>query len=502
MYIHTRIYLSNVVRLVLYLALAATLLATIIFSSTASAAASTQVISSSTTNAENVPGTWWFNRDVNTASPYRFDQQQQVMGEGALHVLPIGANADDKFIAEYFVVEDVSDVQAISYDFMIGSGGDDSDANEFYMNVYVNYDNSLDYGHCVYNVVPTTASGWTTVNFDPAQTYSVRTRGSAPIKPCPGSPSSLPAGAQIRAIALNVGDTSTNDVGLDGYFDNVFVQTTSQTITYDFDPYPVSGEITSPQADQVVRYQVDLTATYDDGDVVNDDGVQWAVRKNTCAVGGSNVAGNVGGFSNVASWDGASFAYSLDTSSFDDGDYCFIFNPSDDVGQDNVRETVEFYVNNVPAPDECKGIYDQVFSATRDGESIRATNNNDLIMTFGDRIKVRAEKGDDCIVIRGDKTSIRAGNGADTVVVEDGVDNSIRGENGADTIYAGMSSIVRAGNGADTVWADDDSRVYGDSGADLISVGNYSSVDGGTGNDTCQVGPVESTHKKCETIVL
>ena len=44
------------------------------------------------------------------------------------------------------------------------------------------------------------------------------------------------ANATIRAIALNVGDTSLNDTGVSGYLDNVVVKTSNTVTTYDFDP--------------------------------------------------------------------------------------------------------------------------------------------------------------------------------------------------------------------------------------------------------------------------
>ena len=45
----------------------------------------------------------------------------------------------------------------------------------------------------------------------------------------------MPSGSHVRAIALNIGDTSASDTGLAGYLDNVQVATGSGTTTYDFD---------------------------------------------------------------------------------------------------------------------------------------------------------------------------------------------------------------------------------------------------------------------------
>ena len=105
------------------------------------------------------------------------------------------------------------------------------------------------------------------------------------------------------------------------------------------------GLIVKPEANEIVFGLTDLVAWYhDESPDVDDDGVQWAVRKGTCAAGTNTVAGNVDGHTDVATWDGTDFSFVLDTTGFDPSMYCFIFNPTDDAGQNNVRETREFYV--------------------------------------------------------------------------------------------------------------------------------------------------------------
>ncbi|MGH7158063.1 MAG: hypothetical protein ACREGD_03250 [Candidatus Saccharimonadales bacterium] len=215
----------------------------LLVSLTVSAAASTVVVQGNTAAGENQPG-WMFNRDPGTATPYEFNTDQASIGAGSLYVQPIGAAAADKFIAENFLLAPMADVDSISYDFMIGSGGTEADKVHFYMNVYTTFgeSNPLKFYDCRYNVVPIVGStgGFTTVTFDPAQAYSVTTRGGAQASPhtCPAVPAdmdTLSPGSSIRAFALNVGDTSTNDVGLDGYLDKVAVNTVDQMI-YDFEP--------------------------------------------------------------------------------------------------------------------------------------------------------------------------------------------------------------------------------------------------------------------------
>lgn len=209
---------------------------------------STQKVYSDTAPDSNQQG-WLFNRDVSTTTPFEFNSSEAKIGTGSLYVKPIGGNASDKFIAEYFLKSPVSEVSSISYDFKMGSGGDVSDASQFYMNAYVNFNGDYsDYGHCVYSIIPSTYSGWVTTSFDPTQNYSVRQRGSAPAT-CPSSPASIPGGV-LRMFALNLGDTSTSDVGLDGYFDNVVVETTEAKTTFDFEPFvnaPSSSAFIYPQ---------------------------------------------------------------------------------------------------------------------------------------------------------------------------------------------------------------------------------------------------------------
>jgi len=206
-------------------------------------------------------GNWLFNRDLDTATPYEFNVDQASIGIGSLYVKPIqnnypvaGKAGNDKFIAENFLMTEIDDVDSVSYDFMIGAGGDSSDANEFYMNVYANFGDSdpNKYYDCKYDVVPAIGStaGFTTVTFDPTQSYPVTTRtgGSASPYSCPSSPSemndlSTEKDSVIRMFALNLGDTSSNDTNLDGYFDNVIINKGLDVTIYDFEP-----DLTPPAA--------------------------------------------------------------------------------------------------------------------------------------------------------------------------------------------------------------------------------------------------------------
>lgn len=218
-------------------------LAAVVFtvSLSASAVTSTVTVTGNTAAGENQPG-WLFNRDASTATPYEFNTDAASIGAGSLYVKPIGANAADKFVAENFLLTPVADVNSLSYDFKIGAGGAEADKVQFYMNVYANFGESdpLKFYDCRYNVVPAVGStgGFTTVTFDPTQAYPVTTRGTSP-HACPAVPAdmdTLSPGSTIRMFALNVGDTSNSDEGLDGYLDKVVVDASGNVTTYDFEP--------------------------------------------------------------------------------------------------------------------------------------------------------------------------------------------------------------------------------------------------------------------------
>jgi len=227
---------------------------------TAPPAKSTETVSGDTASGENDTGKWLFNRDSSTSSPYEFNTDQATIGTGSLNVKPIGANPSDKFIGELFVQQKVSDVYDISYDYRLDARVPTGKANEFYANVYVNFDDSNRYGDCVYNVVPSNGStGWHTAVFDTQSSYSVRNRTATP---CPARPADLPANAEIRAFVINVGDTSSNDQDVAGYFDNVVVRGANTHVAYDFEPADTAAPaftITTPSNGSISK---DTTPTF------------------------------------------------------------------------------------------------------------------------------------------------------------------------------------------------------------------------------------------------
>ncbi len=111
------------------------------------------------------------------------------------------------------------------------------------------------------------------------------------------------------------------------------------------DTFVRSAEITSPAEDATLAGSVSFDASLTDKD--GDDSVQWAVRKGTCSAGTNTVFGNVDGFADSYDWDGATFHAEADTTTWENGDYCFIFNPTESAGDTPIRETRNFSINNI-----------------------------------------------------------------------------------------------------------------------------------------------------------
>jgi hypothetical protein len=204
----------------------------------------TVIVSGDTATGENQPG-WMFNRDPGTATPFEFNGGASSIGFGSLYVQPIqNVVRQDKFVGELFMLSPLADVESISFDFKIGASDMAGKFRQFYMNVYTNRNGTpvTNFYECRYDVIATSGSttDFTTVTFDPTLTYPVAKRGTW-TGTCPASPANLGAGATVRAISVNVGDTTFSDQGLDAYLDNVVVQQSGGATVYDFEPVPTSA---------------------------------------------------------------------------------------------------------------------------------------------------------------------------------------------------------------------------------------------------------------------
>ena len=204
---------------------------TLVIVPVAQAASSTVVVRPSSTQR------WVFNPDSDNATPIVFNTDHASIGSGSLYVQPISStNAAAKFIGTKTLAIPTSSVSSIAYDFLIAGSGTSADANKFYLNVYTNLPSSSTYYDCRFDYAPSTGStsSFTTATFNATDTPSeVRARGTAT---CPATLAAMPAGSTAKSIALNVGDTSLSDSGLAGYLDKVVVTTTTDMVTYDFEP--------------------------------------------------------------------------------------------------------------------------------------------------------------------------------------------------------------------------------------------------------------------------
>jgi len=131
-------------------------------------------------------------------------------------------------------------------------------------------------------------------------------------------------------------------------FDNVKIGSD----IYTFDPYPRSAVITGPSQGTTVSGMVGFTAYLNDDEA---GPIQWAVRQGTCAVNTNTVFGNVDGHSDVATINTSdlsnqTFSFNGDMSAMTPGMYCFIYNPTEDGGELDIRLTSQFTLLDTQAP--------------------------------------------------------------------------------------------------------------------------------------------------------
>ncbi|MDO8269346.1 MAG: calcium-binding protein [Candidatus Levybacteria bacterium] len=493
---------------------------------------STVVISGNTSAGENQPG-WLFNRDISTTTPFEFNSAQPSIGTGSLYVMPIGANASDKFIAENFVNTPIANVNSISYDFRIGSGGDANDDEHFYMNVYANFGSSPDnkFYDCRYNVVPTTGStaSFTTVTFNPSLAYPVTQSGSSPFT-CPSIPNDMNTSSPIstiRVFTLNVGDTSVNDQGLDGYLDKVVVNLddSSGITTYDFEPLPETVTVTIDKyidgtkatATTADNSAFPMSATWNatnigagsgnydlDADGFNNIPTPYQAITSEMTAGADYTTNEVTGGSVVGASCSTGQPYALvgyttgDTFSeaqsgtpsstipsftdLDSDKYVIVWNMT----CPDVTPTP----NPFAIPAECSAItgLGAPIVGTNGSEVINGTNGNDLIFALGGSDVVNGKEGNDCIV-GGDGSDSLHGQGGNDVILGGNGSDAIQGDAGNDWLYGqDGSDSVKGASGND--------HLFGGNGSDsLKGDGGTDSADGGANSDSCNA---ETEDVSCE----
>jgi hypothetical protein len=184
-------------------------------------------------------GGWAFNADPANVTPYEFSTDEASIGSGSLYVPPITNTVNgngDKFIGALPLGVEVADVDGLSFDYLLAAGN----ANEIYMNVYTNIAGSSTFYECRFDYVATSgdASSFSTLAVDGA-TVPTAKGDRVDAFTCPATLGGMPAGSTVSFIAINLGDRNANDTGSSAYFDNVVVDLSDGTTTYDFDPAPV-----------------------------------------------------------------------------------------------------------------------------------------------------------------------------------------------------------------------------------------------------------------------
>lgn len=150
-----------------------------------------------------------------------------------------------------------------------------------------------------------------------------------------GTPQSNPAGLMFKLTAQS-SECDLDDDDEDDEDDE------------DNDNDSPSASITNPSAGQVVSGAIVLGATYNDGDGDNSDNTtsaQFAVRSgSSCTT--NTVFGNVDGFTATYTFENGIFGSNFNSGLFPDGEYCFVFNPTENLGDSDVRLTRLFTIDN------------------------------------------------------------------------------------------------------------------------------------------------------------
>lgn len=206
----------------------------------------TQDPANAATTVAQLPEGWMINRDAGTSTPWEMSTAQSTIGTGSLHVLPIGTNPRDKFIAELVLMSPTASITRIAYDYYIEERSANDDG-EFYLNVYTIFPGTdpATFYDCKFDYTPTNGvlDAWATARFNATDTPTRVQKWSGSIAPgaCPATLAAMPAGSIVRFVAFNVGDTGASggvgtDAGVEGYLDNVRIVTTAGTQVTDFEP--------------------------------------------------------------------------------------------------------------------------------------------------------------------------------------------------------------------------------------------------------------------------
>lgn len=250
-----------------------------------------------------------FNADPNFDTPYEFSPQAASLGSSSLKVLPIQNDEDgnnDKFIAlipfggGYFGGPGSASFESVSVDFQVI---DESPASsgpayqQFYINVYANAaGDSGEFYDCRYDYVATSGSETSFTELLAAGNATVVANRTGTIADCGSSPADLPSGAVVTTVAINIGDTSANDQGVGGYFDNIQVTDNGHTTTYNLElpdtEAPVVTDVTATPNPVAQGATLTVDALVDDSATGGSDiaSAAWTLNASGGAMGATDSA--------------------------------------------------------------------------------------------------------------------------------------------------------------------------------------------------------------------
>jgi hypothetical protein len=140
--------------------------------------------------------------------------------------------------------------------------------------------------------------------------------------------------------------------------------------------------ITDPVADyDVLAGTHTFKAEYTDDDPVVDH-INWAIRAGTCAANTNTVAGNVDGFNDAWDFTGIDFSTTVDMSTWANGNYCFVVNPSEGSGETDLRETRWFTLENT-APVACEAGVNLFENPSFEEPVVTASRKWDILPSVG-----------------------------------------------------------------------------------------------------------------------
>jgi hypothetical protein len=229
----------------------------------------------------------WF---VDSPAPaYAFVAGPKTLGKGSLQFSAVPADpAGSKMFVAHPESIAAADFEGLATDFYVAPAAANKDANQFYLNIYVDapVPAAPAFYDCRYGYVATTANdGWNTLAITRTTPAVVTTKPGAT---CGSSIADLAAGSTVTYVALNAGDTSASDAGIQGGFDNVVVKGATTTV-YDFEPAPVTPCRVLPKPGRVGTAGNDVvpgTAAADRIDLLGGNDVADGAGGDDCILGG------------------------------------------------------------------------------------------------------------------------------------------------------------------------------------------------------------------------